>query len=267
MSQILPPSFAELSWTCIDSGREYHSPATEQFWDVYRIARNSLFRLGIKTAKADDEVWSVVFTPKYSQRDVQLQVDLLVLESQDAAAARAERERIAQEARERMEAQREQAKQESIAKAKAMVEDAVKAARDCERKWGEFCVRKSALRSLLAQHDDPDRDGLTHPQVMLLKDLVQQTEAKSREMLRRAQREYNPGVDWPEIEVIEAIKKLTGRDSDRATIDNGIGWNKPDSPTGHWCAAMLDIDRAAAVKVGRWLVGKYGVSQLGREAA
>ena len=102
---------------------------------------------------------------------------------------------------------------------------------------------------------------------MLLKDLVQQTEAKSRTMLRRARTEENPGVDWPEIEVIDAIRRLTGLDSDRATIDNGEGWNKPDSPTGHWCAAILDIDQQAAVKVARWLVGKYATSQLGREAA
>lgn len=267
MTKITPPSFAGLQWSEIEGGHEHRAAATEAFWTLYRVAKPQLFYAGIKITSGADGDWIVVFTPKYSHQSVQRTIDLLLLESTDAIAAQAERDRIAAEERAAYAERRRIEMEERKAKAAAMLDEAVSAAKDCQQKWGQFCDRKDKLRELLEHHDDPDKEALTLHQVMLLKDIVTSTEGKSRDMLRRAAALENEGVDWPDDEVIVSINRLTGADSDQASKKNNVGWNKPDSPVGHWCAAMLNIDPIAAIKVARTILGKYAKSQLGRDAA
>jgi len=63
--------------------------------------------------------------------------------------------------------------------------------------------------------------------------------------------------DMSDAEVAAAIRLLTRADSDHARDANGAGWSACDSSAGHYCYAMLSIDYAAAIALGRTLVGKY----------
>lgn len=150
------------------------------------------------------------------------------------------------------------------------LEPAVDKARGCIRKYGEFMVNKSRIRAALERHDDPDA---IHPlginDLILLEESVRDTLFKSSRMFDKIRALHAEPVDWPDEEVVDAVVALTFDDSDHATVENSRGWNKPDSPAGHWANAMIlegGYGRAAAIKLARTMVGKYATSQLGRPA-
>lgn len=266
---IQPPTIPGISWDPRGSGKhEYFvsKSVSDHYWKLHRFNSRRLFTYGLKTEKAG-EVWQVVFTPRFSSPNVQLVVD-------DLAAEVAEFDVLRQQRDAEMEAERHRRRHEiaaqrraEAAKADEIRDGAVAEAREIERVWGEFAVRKQRLRELLEHHDDPDTDDLSLNMVRELLELCASTRQKHVGMLATAKNQERPGVDWPDADVEAALRLLTGRDGDRASIENDLGWSKADSPSGHWAYAMLDIDRELAIKVGRWIVGKYARTQLGREAA
>jgi len=125
--------------------------------------------------------------------------------------------------------------------------------RKCRETWGLFISEGDliALDHLLNQRflSKPERD-----EVISIVDWTNRRASKKR---AKANRSPESGVDWPEERVASYIQQLTALDQDNAKKLNHVGWNAVESPTGHWCAAMLRIDRAAAIKIGRGIVGKY----------
>ena len=69
--------------------------------------------------------------------------------------------------------------------------------------------------------------------------------------------------------VADAVLTLTGMDSDRAAVENGVGWNKADGGVGHAMAHRIESGvglTAAHWEAARKIVRKYH-GQVGREPA
>lgn len=67
-----------------------------------------------------------------------------------------------------------------------------------------------------------------------------------------------PAVDWPEKQVMSAVRHLCGRDEDGAVLLNDAGWSATDSKFGHAALALYnDGKRDKALMLARRLVGKY----------
>lgn len=270
-SFVPPPSFCGLLFTYAGNGVWKASP-TEEFWPPYRANRNSLFRVGIKVEGNAHDQWRVVFTARFAPANVQQCVDLLLQRFQDTAAERADADRRRIEFEAEIAARRAAKKAEQETMLAVEVPKAIAAARQCLATYGEFAVSKKRVREIIAHSENPDAPWpLGEASLAELRAAVADTESKSDSMLRNVASVDKVAVDWPEVEVVDAVLKLTGRDGDMAAFDNDIGWNRPDSSPGHWCAAMIGsgdpAKRAAGIKLGRVLVGKYSATQLGREAA
>jgi hypothetical protein len=79
--------------------------------------------------------------------------------------------------------------------------------------------------------------------------------------------EAKGGVDWPEDDVVDAVRYMTVLDKDRGEEINEAGWSKSHGPKGHWCAASFGGQHhAAAVTLGRTLCAHYVGRQLERYA-
>ncbi|ODT74478.1 MAG: hypothetical protein ABS76_36820 [Pelagibacterium sp. SCN 64-44] len=268
---VSPPSFCGLLFRDAGNGVWKASP-NEEFWPVYRANKNGLFRIGLKVEAVDNDQWSVVFTARFAPGNVQQCIDQLLQRFEGTAAERdeAQRRRIDFEAE--IAARRAAKKAEQEAMLAVELPKAIAAARQCLATYGEFTVSKKRVREIIAHSENPDAPWpLGEASLADLRTAVAETEDKSDYMLRHVATLDKEAVDWPEDEVVEAVLNLTGRDGDMASFDNDIGWNRPDSSPGHWCAAMVGsgdpAKRAAGIKLGRVLVGKYSVTQLGRSAA
>lgn len=127
-------------------------------------------------------------------------------------------------------------------------------AAECLATWGDFTSCAERVADLLAQSEFTETE---------FRDLARQIEHTGYRAATRAQKAkrelYRPSGDshMSDADVVAAIRFLAGRDADHARDPNDEGWNSGHSSTGHWCYAMLAIDPAAAIAVGRTLVGKY----------
>ncbi|MBE7732150.1 hypothetical protein [Devosia faecipullorum] len=266
-----PPSLCGLIFTDAGNG-VWKAPPTEEFWPLYRANKNGLFRIGLKVEAVDHDQWRVVYTARFAPANVQQCVDLLLQRFRDTAAERDEAQRRRAEFEAEIAARRAAKKAEQEAMLAAELPKAIAAARQCLATYGEFTVNKKRVREIISNSENPDAPWpLGEASLADLRAAVADTDSKSDSMLRHVASVDKAAVDWPEDEVVDAVLKLTGRDGDMALFDNDIGWNRPDSSPGHWCAAMIGsgdpAKRAAGIKLGRVLVGKYSVTQLGREAA
>jgi hypothetical protein len=273
MADILPPEFAGLIWSVGDD-RSY-ATVTDAFWPVYEAARDRLFSLGIRIEKFGNGKWHVIFTPRYSREDAQQRINGIVGEVNALELQQAERRREEGERRARQEAERAEALAAIAEKQKETLaerlEPAVERARACIRKYGEFMVNKAKVRAAVERHGDPDAPyPLGINDLILLEESVRDTQMKSNRMFEKIRFLHAEPVDWSDDEVVDAVVTLTLDDSDHATVENSRGWNRPDSPAGHWCYAMLqdgsEKAKAAAIKLARTMVGKYSQTQLGRPA-
>lgn len=261
---IAPPKILDLDWNV--GSINATAAATDAFWPLYREQKQALRRHGITVQRSGDD-WQVVFKP--TGADIGTSIELMLLEHQDAEAARAERMRMAQESMDAMAASRAAADAEFKRRHAEILAQrmgpAVETARQLLIRFGEFVDRKDKVRAIVERFDDPDALPLGINDLNVLEDAIQSTKNKNSRTLLRALRSAG-GVDWTDDEVAEAIRLLTLRDADHAAVENKVGWNKPDSPLGHWCFAVLESNRDAALKLGRTLVGKYAETQLGRAA-
>lgn len=124
----------------------------------------------------------------------------------------------------------------------------------CMEKWGEFASRSDRMRKLTGQ------GHLSYSDFYYLRGLVEATDRRARDRAAKAKATpYIPAGDseLSDAEVVAGIRLLTHHDADHAQDANGEGWSAGDSSTGHWCYAMLSTDPAAAIAVGRTIVGKY----------
>lgn len=130
----------------------------------------------------------------------------------------------------------------------------------CRGTWGLF-ITKDDLADLdrLLQ-----KIYLSPAERLRISTIVDWTAKRASQKKVRARYASPKGVDWPADRVISYIKVLTGRDQDHARLVNRVGWNDVDSSTGHWCHAMLNIDQAIALKIGRGIVGKYETQLTGQ---
>lgn len=128
------------------------------------------------------------------------------------------------------------------------------ALRELSAAWGEFVVDRARTAELCG------KDWLTHAEAHEAEMLVKKTMKKVDDKVI-AVAAFSEGVDWPDERVEHFIVELTRRDKDRAKVRNDIGWGAQYSSTGHWCNAMLERNRALAIRVARTIVGGY-VKQL-----
>lgn len=115
--------------------------------------------------------------------------------------------------------------------------------------WGAFTADKKRVRALVAIERP-----LTNHEGRQLSALIRKTKIKLIEMDAL---KVEGGVDWPDSHVEHVIRTMTRLDGDRAEALNGLGWGPEVSSKGHWCAAMLGIDRDRAIAVGRLIVEHY----------
>ncbi len=115
--------------------------------------------------------------------------------------------------------------------------------------WGAFTADKKRVRALV----DMGRP-LTTNEGRQLSALIRKTKLKVIKM--NAER-VGGGVDWPDHHVAHVIRTMTRLDGDRAEELNHLGWGQEASAKGHYCNAMLKIDRDRAIAVGRLIVGHY----------
>ena len=125
--------------------------------------------------------------------------------------------------------------------------------RQCRETWGLFIPEADLI--LLDHYIN--QKFLSKPERAEVISIVDWTNRRASKKRAKANRSTIVGVDWTEEKVASYIQALTGLDQDHARLLNARGWGATDSPAGHWCAAMLKIDRAAAIKIGRGIVGKY----------
>lgn len=274
MGEILPPNFAGLAW--VQSGDRFQADATEKFWTVYRVAKQRLFQIGIRIEKMGDDRWIVLFTPRFSKPNVQQLVDGIVTEADALERLLADQRREADERRARADAERIQAAARVAEIHMQIIAErlapAVEVVRRTLSKFGEFTHRKDRVRQLIEHFDDPDTVHLIDiNDLLLLEECARATNSKSSRMLDKIRSlQQADVVDWSDDEVVEAVVTLTLDDSDHATVEDSRGWNRPDSPAGHWAYAILHEGtdaRASAIKLARTMVGKYASTHLGREAA
>ncbi len=125
-------------------------------------------------------------------------------------------------------------------------------------RYGMFCADKPLLTRIVAREQiwpkyAPD----------IIRNARRKTERKAADLLTRAEAATG-GVAWSEDLVVRAVEYLTGRDDDRATKRNNVGWSMGDTSTGHWCAMTITNggeQRELAIRIARQILGKY-TSQL-----
>lgn len=239
-----PPEFADLKWSM--EGPRFVAQATRAWWALYEAEKGQLRTLGLRCETR--ETWVVIFDPARAAENHVALLETLQEAYADRIEAAREQERLDEIGRQRaaervdglkrfMQAETDAAK----AKGQATID-----------KWGMFTVRKATLMKLLAKEDI-----LTTDERKKIERIVRDTDRKAAKFIQDAIDMKRPMVDWSEGRVVDAIHTLTGRDLDRATLANNIGWSAADSSWGHWCAAMLKTDRELAIKVARTIVGPY----------
>lgn len=127
-------------------------------------------------------------------------------------------------------------------------------AKSCLAKWGDFATRADRMLELSTQ------STLSEDEFGYLRRILEATEDRAVKRATQAKCAfYTPAGDSEisDAEVAAGIRLLTRRDADHARNANSEGWSAGDSSTGHWCYAMLSVDAAAAIAVGRTIVGKY----------
>lgn len=122
-------------------------------------------------------------------------------------------------------------------------------AREMLDTWGAFVADKKRVRALVAI----ERPLTTH-EGRQLSAVIRKTKLK---LIQMDALQVSGGVDWPDHHVAHVIRTMTRLDGDRAEELNHLGWGQEASAKGHYCNAMLKIDRARAIAVGRLIVGHY----------
>jgi len=118
-------------------------------------------------------------------------------------------------------------------------------------KWRAFTCGKPTLIRLCAA------PTLTWEEIDKIRADIAWTEREAKALALYVRRQRTKGVNWPDAVVVVGIKLLTALDADRTRERNKRGWGKSTSSGGHWCAAMLEIDRDLAIKHGRSLLTKH----------
>ncbi|MBJ3784507.1 hypothetical protein [Devosia sediminis] len=122
-------------------------------------------------------------------------------------------------------------------------------AQDMLDTWGAFTADKKKVRGLVAIERP-----LTVNEGRQLSALIRKTKIK---LIKMDALKVEGGVDWPAHHVEHVVRTMTRLDGDRAENLNNLGWGPEVSSKGHWCAAMLSIDRDRAIAVGRLIVEHY----------
>jgi hypothetical protein len=164
--------------------------------------------------------------------------------------------------RKAIEAERERRRQESLAEALAeylsrgtpTAGDIASVQRDALQtleRWRSFTRSKPRLLELAR------RQVLDWREIDELCAIIDRTNREAAEMAGTVRKAKPAGVDWPDAVVVVGIRLLTALDADRARDPNKVGWSRSTSPGGHWATAMLDVDPALAIKLGRTLLAKH----------
>jgi len=242
------PVFLDLVWT--PEGDNFTAPATEAWWEVYTPRKTALRALGLRCEPR--LAWTVIFEPAKAPATLLDSLAMLQLEFADPIAAAAERERRLVEWR----AEQDRLAVEREAKRKAEAEGVRAQGRALQDLWGAFVERKDELENLVSKSE------LEWTDLKAIKSIIAATDRKAVRFAHSVDTIKLDPVDWPEATVIEAVRLLTGRDRDRASIRNLAGWSAAYSSWGHWCHAMLETDRPLAIKAARRLVSEYADTQL-----
>jgi hypothetical protein len=136
----------------------------------------------------------------------------------------------------------------------ATAQMAKEAARATADEWGKFTTNHARVIELLGT------DEILPDEIVELKKAVGQT--KKRAEKRKAAPVKPSLVDLPDDAVVTAIRRLTRLDGDHAALRNDEGWSASDSAAGHWCHAMLTVDRDLAIAHARPILHRYMGKQL-----
>lgn len=149
------------------------------------------------------------------------------------------------------EIERKAAKRQAIADRR---DSALGRAQQQRDRWGRFCSGYHRIFELEVKM-------LTDAECDLLDEYAKSTIARAAAMRRRAE-VAEGGVDWSDDLVVEALQLMSNLDDDVGEFANRAGWDIVHSAPGHWCVAMLEEDRALAIRLGRTIVGHYDTRQL-----
>lgn len=243
------PHIAGLDW--IPDGAQFTADPTREFWDHYFHAqRPELRSIGV-TASKDAAGWHVYFNPAVIPAEQMTVIAIAMREKAHAAQMSASDPQAAHEKwRREQEAERQARYVANEEKRAADQAEAQALGRQCLATWGLFAHQKVKMREWV------EAPRLIRWQIDALKSAVRETERKATRRSVEAA-DTKGGVEWPDDRVEAAIRYLTGHDEDHAAYRNDIGWSSADSSNGHWCNAMLSVDRPLAIAVGRVLVAKY----------
>ncbi len=242
------PPFLDLAWE--PEGDNFAALCTEAWWEVYRQRKGLLRSLGLR---AEPRLkWTVIFEPAAAPAHLEESLRMIALEFSDPIAAAVERERRLAEWR----VEQNRLAEEREAKRKADAETIRAQGIGLADLWGAFVERKNELADLVAKPD------LAWEDLKAIKSIIAATDRKAVHFAHSVDSIKLEPVDWPESTVVEAVRLLTARDRDRASLRNLSGWSAAYSSWGHWCHAMLGIDRPLAVKAARRLVSEYADTQL-----
>lgn len=119
--------------------------------------------------------------------------------------------------------------------------------------WGPAFQSAEKVREILAV------EILLHGELKKLNNLLRANARKQKNAMDRvACAETRGHLECSDDVIVEAIIALTGLDTDERQLPNNEGWSSSTGPTGHWCHAMLGIDRDLAIKEGRRLIAAGG---------
>lgn len=244
------PSIPDTDWS--PSGDIYKAPATDSFWRLYRVGKGHLYDIGIRCTMEDRD-WIVIYTPGKATPE---EIERVLLKVDDEAfmkdaAVQRERDRIAEEKR-----QKDEEKRREYQGWLACHSDEMKAlqaeAKELLAKYKQACSKAQELPFLIEHYP------LSRWDFWSLRRAVEETRQKIARFdnfegfSRRCK--Y---ADWPHENIAAGIRHLTEADSDNAELQNGRGWSKADTSAGHYLNALLATHYDDAVERARYIIGAY----------
>jgi hypothetical protein len=257
-----PPDFGSLQFIdCGDgSWRALITDANQLFWRFWSTlgTRSRLTKSGFKLCvESDDDVerWHLEFRapPDFDGDKIEKVIAVTNEQLRELPQPLFGESRDVVQRRQRVWDLNNERSERDIVRRISKIERDAKSLLD---EYGEFASDRPMLRALVTS-----RDNWPHDAERRVRKAREKTERRARVRLEKAALEVDVvgAVDWPDDQVIRAVRFLTVNDDDHASLANDRGWSSSDSAAGHWCFKMLKDHehRDVALKAARQIVGRY----------